>query len=92
MKDKLIVTRNFLYRLFVIGFVANIALQILILLTGGKGINEASRILELPPYFLMEMIIVAITTIRTFLFYFILCPALALHWTIARDKMFNINN
>jgi len=92
MRDELIVIRNFLYRLFIIGFVANVVFQIFILLTGGKGINEASRILELPPYFLMELLIVMISGIRAFLLYFILCPALALHWTIARDKMLTKSN
>lgn len=87
MKEKLIIIRNFLYRFFVIGFVLNILFQLLILFVGLNSLNEASRILDLPHSFLMEVFIVAIASTRAFLVYLILCPALALHWTISRDKM-----
>lgn len=86
MKEKLIVIRNFLYRLFIVGFVFNVLFQLLFLIMGGKGIQEASRVLELPPYYLIELLISTIIYMRIVLIYFILFPAIALHWTIARDK------
>lgn len=89
MRDKLIITRNFLYKLFLIGFLLNVLFQLLILLMGGKALSEASRVLELQPYFLTQLLIVCIATIRIFLVYFVLCPALALHWTVAKDKTLN---
>ena len=75
MKEKLIVTRNFLYRLFLIGIIFNVLFQVLFLAIGGKGLSEASRVMELPPYYLIELIIVSITAIRAILFYFILHSA-----------------
>lgn len=89
MKEKLILTRNFLYRFFVIGFVLNVLFQLTVLFIGGKTLNEVSRILELPPFYITELLIVVIASIRAFLIYCILCPALALHWTIAKDKILN---
>lgn len=86
MKEKLIITRNFLYRLFLIGFVLNILFQLLFMFIAGPKLTDASNILQLPPYYLVELLISGIAFIRMFLVYFILCPALALHWTIARDK------
>ena len=89
MKEKLIIVRNFLYRLFVIGFILNILSQIPFVLVKLQSINEASTILGVPSYYLMELLITTITVLRVILVYFILCPALALHWTIARDKNLN---
>lgn len=86
MKEKLIIIRNFLYRLFIIGFILNILSQLPFLVLKMQGINEAASFLGVPPYYLMELLISTISTLRVILFYFILCPALALHWTIARDK------
>lgn len=86
MKEKLIIIRNFLYRLFIIGFILNIISQIPFVLVKMQSINEAAVFLGVPPYYLMELLITSITVLRIILVYFILCPALALHWTIARDK------
>lgn len=92
MKEKLTIVRNFLYRFFLIGIVLNILFQLLVLFIGGKSLLEVSRILELPPFYLTELLIVTIASIRAILIYFILCPALALHWTISRDKTLNSQN
>lgn len=89
MKEKLTIARNFLYKLFLIGFVLNILFQLLILSMGGKGLAEAAKVLELPTYYITELLIVMISSVRVFLVYFVLCPALALHWTIAKDKTLN---
>lgn len=86
MRKKLLLVRNFLYRFFVIGFVFNVLFQLLFMFLGVKGIQEANRILELRPYYLIELLITMIAFLRVFLVYFILFPALALHWTVARDK------
>lgn len=91
MKEKLIVVRNFLYRLFVIGFILNILSQLPIIFVKIQTLNEASAILGVHPYYLMELLITSITVLRIILVYFILCPALALHWTIAKDKTLKSN-
>lgn len=87
MKEKLIITRNFLYRFFLIGIVLNILFQIIFLAIGGQGVEEASRVLGLPSFYLMELLISSIAFIRMILIYFVLCPALALHWTIAKEGL-----
>lgn len=88
MREKLIVTRNFLYRLFFIGFVFNVFAQIIFMLAAsGHGLAQASRAISVPPFYLGEMVVTSIMIIRMFLFYAVLLPALALHWTIARDKV-----
>lgn len=87
MREKLILVRNFLYRFFVIGFVFNVLFQLLFMFLGVKGLQEGSRILELRPYYLIELLITLIAYLRVFFVYFVLFPALALHWTIARDKI-----
>lgn len=87
MKEKLITTRNFLYRLFLIGFVLNLTAQFVFMATAkGQGINELAQILSIPPFYLSGLIVSSIVVIRVIFLYFILMPALALHWTIARDK------
>lgn len=87
MKEKLIITRNFLYRLFLIGFILNILAQFVFMAASkGVGISELSKMLSITPFYLGAIISTSIVAIRVFFLYFILLPALALHWTIARDK------
>lgn len=87
MREKLIVTRNFLYRLFIISFIINIIAQIILTLaTKSNNINQVSLMLGVTPFYLAQLIFTSIVIIRVFLFYFILLPAIALHWTIASDK------
>lgn len=88
MREKLVITRNFLYRLFLIGIVLNILVQFVFMMAmKGQGINEISQILNVPQYYVIQLIISSIISVRIILIYFILCPAFALHWTIARDKI-----
>lgn len=86
MRKNLLLVRNFLYRFFLIGFLFNVLFQLLFMFLGVKGIQEANRILELRPYYLIELLITIIAYLRVFFVYFVLFPALALHWTVARDK------
>jgi len=87
MKENLIITRNFLYRLFLIGFVINFLAQFIFMFAvKAQGINELAQMLSVSPLDLGQTIFSSIIYIRVILFYFILLPALALHWTIARDK------
>lgn len=87
MKEQLVITRNFLYRLFLIGFILNIAAQFIFMAASrGTGIIELSKMLSVTPFYLGAIISTSIVFIRVFFLYFILLPALALHWTIARDK------
>lgn len=88
MKEKLLVTRNFLYRLFVVGFLFSLIFQFSFMSISPKLLAEANKLLGLQPFFVLELVISALVYIRAFLIYFILAPALALHWTIARDKYF----
>lgn len=88
MKEKLLLTRNFLYRLFLVGFLFSVIFQLSFMSISPKLLVEANKLLGLPPFFVLELVISALVYIRVFLVYFILCPALALHWTIARDKTF----
>lgn len=88
MREKLLLTRNFLYRLFVVGFLFSIVFQLSFMSISPKLLAEANKVLGLQPFFVLELVIQALVYIRAFLIYFILCPALALHWTIARDKYF----
>lgn len=86
MKENLTVIRNFLYRLFLIGFIFSALTQLGIIFGNFQGISEASKMLHVSPEYLIELILNSITVVKTFLFYCVLCPALALHWTIAKDK------
>lgn len=87
MKEKLIITRNFLYRLFLIGFILNIIAQFIFMAaTKGQGVIELSKMLSITPFYLGAIVSTSIVAIRVFFLYFILLPAIALHWTIARDK------
>lgn len=88
MKEKLILARNFLYRLFLLGFVVNLFAQVVFMLAvKDQSLTQLSQFVNIPPYYLGELIISSIIYLRLFLFYFVLLPALALHWTIARDKV-----
>lgn len=87
MKEKLILIRNFLYRLFLLGFLINVFAQfVLMVAVQGGALMELSKLLNVSTFYLGEMITSSIVIIRIILFYFVLLPALALHWTIARDK------
>lgn len=93
MREKLIVIRNFLYRLFFIGFIFNLFAQVIFMLAAtGHGLDDAARAISVPPYYMGEMVVTSIMIIRMFLFYAILLPAFALHWTIARDKVLKTND
>lgn len=87
MKEKLIIIRNFLYRLFLIGFVLSLLAQFVFMAAvKGQGIIDLSVMLNTPPVYLSTLITSSIIIIRVLFLYFVLLPALALHWTIARDK------
>lgn len=88
MKDKLLIARNFLYRLFLIGFLFSVLFQLAFMSLSTPLINEATKLLGLPPLYIQELVISYLAFIRVVLVYFILSPALALHWTIAKDKYF----
>lgn len=87
MKEKLIVTRNFLYRLFLIGFALNLGAQFVFMFAAkNEGLNQVSKLLNITPFYLSAMITLSIVLTRVIFLYFVLLPALALHWTVARDK------
>lgn len=88
MKEKLIIIRNFLYRLFLIGFILNLGAQFVFMAAAkGQGIVEVSKLLSVTPFYVGAFISSSIIIIRVIFLYFILLPAIALHWTVARDKM-----
>lgn len=87
MKEKLIIVRNFLYRLFLIGFIFSVISQLAFLYANSQGLQQASTILHVSQDDLIELALKSITAVKTFLFYGVLFPALALHWTVARDKI-----
>lgn len=90
MKEKLLVARNFLYRLFLLGFLINLFAQFVLMIAVKQGaIAELSQALSVSTYYLGELITSSIVITRIILFYLVLLPAFALHWTIAKDK--NIN-
>lgn len=87
MRNRLIVIRNFLYRLFLIGFILNLLAQfVFIAAAKGQGLIEASVMLNVTPLYLGTLITCSIIIMRVIFLYFVLLPALALHWTIAKDK------
>lgn len=87
MKKNLTVIRNILYRLFLIGFVLSILIQLPLLHINFEGLNEAAQIFHISPDQLMMVVLNSISFAKAFLFFCVLCPALAIHWTIARDKL-----
>lgn len=86
MKKKLKVIRNFLYRLFLIGFIINTVSALSFISIHGQGLEEAAKMLNVTPAYLIELALTSLNTIKLVLFYIVLLPAIALHWTIARDK------
>lgn len=87
MRKKLTVARNFLYRLVFIGLVINVAAQFAYMAAAKhEGINLASKLMNITPFYLSAMITSSIVLTRAIFLYFVLLPALALHWTVARDK------
>lgn len=90
MKEKLLVARNFLYRLFLLGFLINLFAQFVLMIAVKEGaIAELSQMLSVSPFYLGETVTSSIIITRIILFYLILLPAFALHWTIAKDKNLN---
>ena len=96
MLKKLVVLRNFLYRLFVVGVVFDILTQLLFLAINGFVLAPKPPLFGmppggmppfgLPPHEVCAAMMNFIGFSRTFLVYFVLCPALALHWTVKREK------
>ncbi len=87
MIRKLVVTRNFLYRLFLIGFAINLGAQaVFVAAAKNERVKHLSKFLNISPLYLNILINSAIILTRVVFLYFILFPALALHWTVARDK------
>lgn len=89
MKEKLLITRNFLYRLFLIGFIFSFLAQVFaMILLSSHTVHHLLQSMNFPPFYLQKLLTTAILFVRFFLFYLVLCPAFALHWTIARDKKY----
>lgn len=89
MSKKLVVVRNFLYRFFVIGFLVSILSQLVFFANNGMFLTQIAMMLEVSRAHLVLLVISLIALGRIFLVYLILCPALALHWTIKREKSLN---
>lgn len=89
MKVYLIVARNFLYRLFFIGLIFSVLFQLIFIFNNFHGLAEAANILHVSQSYLIELLLNSISAVKTFLFFGVLCPALALHWTITKDKLLN---
>jgi len=87
MKEMLTIIRNILYRIFIIGFIFSIVSQLALIFMDFEGINEAAKLLHVSSTNLIMVILNSINFVKVFLFYGILCPALAIHWTISRDKL-----
>lgn len=86
MKEKLILIRNFLYRLFLICFVINLITQLPLFFIKDVDFINISRMFGMSPFYVQQTIFSVVITARALIFYVILFPALALHWTIAKDK------
>lgn len=99
MSEKLIVLRNFLYRFFAIGIVLSILSQAILVIFSGMIFNPQPVFNTMPPFNAVppfygippQQIMITLMTFigvsRIFLVYFVLCPALALHWTIKSENL-----
>lgn len=85
---KLVVLRNFLYRFFVIGFVFSVIMQAVLMVSHDYIFAIAKEFANIPQCGLALLLTGFLGYVRLFLFFMVLSPALALHWTISRDKAF----
>lgn len=86
MKEKLIITRNFLYRFFVIGFLLSVLFQAVLMFNHEFIFTYAATYAGISKSGIALLLSGFIGTTRLFLFYLVLCPAIALHWTVKREK------
>ena len=90
MREKLLILRNFLYRLFLVGFVLTVFAQIFYtIVLSSPYLEDAMMLANIPLSYFQQLLTSCLTFARLFFAYAVLCPALALHWTIAKDKNLN---
>ena len=86
MTENLILTRNFLYKWFFIGFLFFITGAIAFIFVKDFGAAMAQNWYGITPDYYFKSVFIFLAYIKIFLFIFILSPALALHWIINSMK------
>ena len=83
MCEKVLFVRNFLYKFFVIGFLLLIISAILYIFLKDFAAGIAQSWYKIEPVFYYNFAFVLLAYIKVILFFFILTPALALHWMLS---------
>lgn len=89
MEDKLVLARNFLYKFFVAGFVILILSAVIYIFAKDYAIEMSGAWYGIDPEFIKYYAFVMLGLIKVVLIFFVLTPALALHWLICCCKKKN---
>jgi hypothetical protein len=84
--DALRVTRNILLRSFVVGLVIAIVLCAVTIMEWDAGMKLATAWLHTSEATITPIVLNFFTNIRFFLLFILLTPALAIHWTIKKER------
>lgn len=80
MNLNIVLMRNFLFKWFVVGFVILVISAVLFIFLKDVGAQMASRFYGVDPAFYINFAFTMLGIVKIFLIFFILSPALALHW------------
>ena len=84
--DKILFLRNFLFKTFLVGLVLAVILFIGMIALRGVWLSVAMSLFHLEEPEINEAIFAFILDVRLVLLFFILAPALALHWMVKNKK------
>lgn len=84
--DKILFFRNFLFKTFLVGLVLAVILFIGMIALRGVWLSVAMSLFHLEEPEINEAIFAFILDVRLVLLFFILAPALALHWMVKNRK------
>ena len=84
--DKILFLRNFLFKTFLVGLVLAVILFIGMIALRGVWLSVAMSLFHLEEPEINEAIFAFILDVRLVLLFFILAPALALHWMVKNRK------
>lgn len=86
MCEKLVLTRNFLYKFFVVGFLLFLLTAIIYIFVRGFAVEMALAWYGVDPLYYQNLVFMFFGFIKFILIFLVLSPALALHWMICCCK------
>ncbi|OGH99914.1 MAG: hypothetical protein A2Y25_05480 [Candidatus Melainabacteria bacterium GWF2_37_15] len=85
-QQNLILARNFLLKWFIVSFILFLAISISYVFAKDYGAEMMFRLYRIEPLYYYKTAFILFGLVKFFLLFFVLSPAIALHWLIKAQK------